>query len=317
MPAPAFQFYPRDFLADANVARMTAEEVGAYWLLISYCWLEGSLPNDETDLAMLARLAPARFKRAWERRISERFMLGDDNRLRHRRLEEERQKQEAYRSERSASGKRGAQSRWQHSSANSSAIGEPMAADASSSAICDLRSAEEEDLLAAGTGVREIPRRVPRREKAQPSDLGKRAAGYLLKSIRTHQPDFQCSDAKLLGWARDLDLLHRVDKREWPRIGAVITWCHRSPAGAFWRGNILSGRKLREQFDQLEIKMAEPPKANGSSGGRREYVPPAPDLSEQFARERAEMAEGREERLAALRKVQADLEAKRAAGGGS
>ncbi len=33
---PAFQLYAADFLADANVAVMTTEEIGAYLLLLLY-----------------------------------------------------------------------------------------------------------------------------------------------------------------------------------------------------------------------------------------------------------------------------------------
>ena len=43
--SPAFQFYPRDFLSDAKVAAMTNEQVGCYWKLICYCWIETDCPK--------------------------------------------------------------------------------------------------------------------------------------------------------------------------------------------------------------------------------------------------------------------------------
>ena len=58
MPAeksPAFQFYPKDFLADSNVARMSNTEVGIYTRLLCYCWLEGALPLETEALAHMAR----------------------------------------------------------------------------------------------------------------------------------------------------------------------------------------------------------------------------------------------------------------------
>ena len=50
---PAFQWYPKDHLADEKVVLMSLEEEGAYFHLTCYCWLEGSIP---TDAALLARL---------------------------------------------------------------------------------------------------------------------------------------------------------------------------------------------------------------------------------------------------------------------
>jgi uncharacterized protein YdaU (DUF1376 family) len=93
MKAPAFQFYAADFLADKNVAVMGAAEVGAYILLISYCWREGSLPDDAEELAALARMPLEQFEKSWEKRIRRCFELSAEGQWTHPRLEEERQKQ--------------------------------------------------------------------------------------------------------------------------------------------------------------------------------------------------------------------------------
>lgn len=53
-------------------------------------------------------------------------------------------------------------------------------------------------------------------------------------------------------WARDIEKIHRLDRREWGEIEAVIGWCQ---ADAFWQSVVRSGRKLREKFDQLVDKM--------------------------------------------------------------
>ncbi len=50
-------------------------------------------------------------------------------------------------------------------------------------------------------------------------------------------------------WARDIDKLIRIDGRRVEEIEAVIVWCQSN--GCFWGPNILSGRQLRERFDQL------------------------------------------------------------------
>jgi len=101
--SPAFQFYPADFLADANVAGMTCAQVGAYIRLLCHCWLEGSLPDDDRVLAKLSG-AGAKWK-AMRAVVMRPFNetqiepLSGQNRVRpkvvfrHKRLDEERRKQ--------------------------------------------------------------------------------------------------------------------------------------------------------------------------------------------------------------------------------
>jgi len=52
----------------------------------------------------------------------------------------------------------------------------------------------------------------------------------------------------VIRWAADIDKLHRLDKQTVEDIRMVIEWCQ---ADSFWKKNILSGAKLREQWDQL------------------------------------------------------------------
>ena len=72
----------------------------------------------------------------------------------------------------------------------------------------------------------------------------------------------------LQAWARDIDLMMRVDKRSVEDIQAMISWCQRDN---FWQGNILSPKKLRDKFDQLTVKMntaqrTDNPRANRPNG---------------------------------------------------
>lgn len=53
-------------------------------------------------------------------------------------------------------------------------------------------------------------------------------------------------------WAIDIDKLLRVDGQTPADVERVIIWSQSDP---FWRNNILSGSKLRDQWDQLMIKM--------------------------------------------------------------
>lgn len=92
MNAPAFQHYAADFLANRNVAVMSAEEVGAYWLLVNYCWREGTLPDDMEELASLSRVPLERFQASWDKRIGRCFQK-EGNTWLHPGLEAERLKQ--------------------------------------------------------------------------------------------------------------------------------------------------------------------------------------------------------------------------------
>lgn len=72
----------------------------------------------------------------------------------------------------------------------------------------------------------------------------------LLNEILKRKPDFKKPD--LNKWAKNIDLMVRVDKRTIEEIKKVIVWCQQD---LFWQNNILSTAKLREQFDQLSLKM--------------------------------------------------------------
>lgn len=52
---PYMPLYIKDFLVDEAVVCMTNEQLGAYVRLLMHNWLEGSVPDDEQKLAMLAR----------------------------------------------------------------------------------------------------------------------------------------------------------------------------------------------------------------------------------------------------------------------
>jgi len=60
----------------------------------------------------------------------------------------------------------------------------------------------------------------------------------------------------LQDWAAHIGLMIRKDNRHPDKIETVIRWSQKED---FWQNNILSTKKLREQFDQLVLKM----KGNG------------------------------------------------------
>jgi len=92
--SPAFQFYPKDFLSDINVASMTMEERGIYITLLSYCWLEGCLKGGSQVVEAICN-HPENWDEIWDK-VSQCF-YEKDGKFYHKRLEEERKKQEEWR----------------------------------------------------------------------------------------------------------------------------------------------------------------------------------------------------------------------------
>ncbi len=167
--SPAFQFYPRDFLASAKVSLMDNAETGVYTRLLCFCWIDGSIPADLGDLArMLPRTTLAQLKRMWPR-IGPCFEVNvaDPTRLVQSRLDAEREKQAGFREKKSRAGSNGAEKRWQKDGdatalpppGDSTAIVLPLANDSSSSSSSSLSS--------SATGVTSPP---PAREDF-PADL--------------------------------------------------------------------------------------------------------------------------------------------------
>jgi len=87
-----------------------------------------------------------------------------------------------------------------------------------------------------------------------------RLARLLFDLIRQRKPDYK--EPNLQKWAATVDRMIRLDHRKVDRIEAVIRWCQAdtTPKGTrnfCWANNILSTEKLREQFDQLELRMGQ------------------------------------------------------------
>lgn len=109
-----------------------------------------------------------------------------------------------------------------------------------------------------------------------------RLARYLLNCIRKNLPEFK--EPNLETWAKHMDLMLRVDKRDPDHMCKVITWVQednepRGESGFCWASNILSPAKLREKYDMLTLKMAAGP-------GKRDGI--AEWLAEQEEKEEAE-----------------------------
>lgn len=108
--APAFLFYPRDYLADPRVLAMTFEERGVYWHLCCLYWTGHGLPNDPAALARLLQLKPKKFDHAWI--TIAKFFECTGPVLVHAALDEARAKQHDYLNKCALGGRRGAARRW-------------------------------------------------------------------------------------------------------------------------------------------------------------------------------------------------------------
>jgi predicted phage replisome organizer len=76
-----------------------------------------------------------------------------------------------------------------------------------------------------------------------------RLAENLFSLIKGNNP--KAKKPNLQSWAKNIDLMIRVDKRTPEEIKEVIEFCQNDD---FWKANILSTAKLREKFDQLWLK---------------------------------------------------------------
>lgn len=105
MNAPAFQFYADDFLA--GTSDMTTEEVGAYIRLLCHQWNKGGITADKERLSIMA----GECKPSAIAHVMARFVKCEDGLFRNERMEQEREKQRAYREKQSANGKLSAEAR--------------------------------------------------------------------------------------------------------------------------------------------------------------------------------------------------------------
>lgn len=106
---PWFPFYPMDWMSDRRVRNMTAEERGAYMQLLCEFWVNGPLPDSDSELLLAANVTRGEWDRVkdvvlacFERR--EGFYVN-------RRLEEIRVEQLAKYNKRAAAGQKGGEAK--------------------------------------------------------------------------------------------------------------------------------------------------------------------------------------------------------------
>ena len=100
------------------------------------------------------------------------------------------------------------------------------------------------------------------RSKKRYSDDDMRLANLLSELITKNKPDRKVESTAIReSWANACRMMREIDNRTPSNIEAVVRWCQ---SDEFWRRNILSFSKLREQFDRLELQM----RGNGKRPGK-------------------------------------------------
>jgi len=138
------------------------------------------------------------------------------------------------------------------------------------------------DVKSVGDGVAQ---KREKREPQKPSREADRLAQLLKDEILLNKADFRITPGQLRNWSRTADRMIRLDHRAPEAIGLVIRFAQRDE---FWQPNILSMEKVREKFDQLELKR----RANGKSHSPRREPPSRPDWAKQQESMAPDLAEG-------------------------
>jgi hypothetical protein len=97
----------------------------------------------------------------------------------------------------------------------------------------------------AGAGAGKKPS-----SEVKPSDAAFGLSEFFLSELQARFPNFKTPN--MAGWARDCDLLLRLDKRDLKEAEELIRWM----AGDFWGKVVLCPAKLREKWDQIQAKRA-------------------------------------------------------------
>ena len=120
MKAPAFQWYAAEYLADERVAQLSLESEAVYVRLLSYCWREGTIPSSPVQCAPLCKYADVKVIKPALALFTKTGAAS--GRLVHKRLEEERAKQEAFRAKQSEKGAKGGRPRKNEESQEKAAV---------------------------------------------------------------------------------------------------------------------------------------------------------------------------------------------------
>ena len=192
---PSFDFYPKDWLSDDKTLMMTFAEKGAYADLLCHCWLNGTIPDDPSQLARLLKCPLSVLNRLWPA-LRPCFEPAAEGRLIQARLDRERGKKAAYSAEQAERGRKGAASK--HGYLDLDDGGERHDTDVASATNTDSKrhnfelaksnprglspsiSLSDPQIGTSGISTRAVPHSEGQgaRERLLPDDLDKRAGHF-------------------------------------------------------------------------------------------------------------------------------------------
>lgn len=100
------------------------------------------------------------------------------------------------------------------------------------------------------------------RTKVEPSPEALMLSKLLLDCILINNPQHSYTPATVPRWAEDIDKIMRIDNYSYQQVETVIKWAQHDQ---FWHANILSGSKLRKQFNHLVMKVRSNYRQNGDN----------------------------------------------------
>lgn len=94
-----------------------------------------------------------------------------------------------------------------------------------------------------------------------------KAAKYLFSKIKSNNDN--AKEPNYQSWANDFHLMFDVDKRSKRNVMKLIDWTQKDP---FWCSNILSPKKLRQQFDRLMLQAKMTDTTDTTSSGEKRWT---------------------------------------------
>jgi hypothetical protein len=114
----------------------------------------------------------------------------------------------------------------------------------------------------------EIPA-IPSKPKLEICTEIKDIANMIVSLHKEHTDHgYNPTQKQIEGWYGDIEKLHRIDGRSYEDIKMALYWA--KVVSKFWPPNIMSGAKLRKQFDTIWAQMKQ---------GNASYSKPVKDLS--------------------------------------
>jgi uncharacterized protein YdaU (DUF1376 family) len=216
--SPAFQFYPKDFIA--GTATMSLQEVGAYMRLLCYAWDTGSVPNDERERARIMVCSKKQEIEIWKK-VGKKFSLHNDVFL-NERLEEERQKQSEYRRRQSDAGKASAATRKQPNGNHGSTTVAERLQPEGNSADCSLQSSSSKEVHQQREPSAIMSHEDRERRLKYCAFVGSRIE--VPKNLHGEWLRNGHTDAELRTWYLELDEASELNNWRCPRDAKVYKW---------------------------------------------------------------------------------------------